>query len=172
MNFFKGFLRFGLPISAITWFIFFCAVNVFATAPVVTTEKIDDYHIKVTITKEKIKNGETTTTVKEKIKTINEINAKKAEHLTAQQSWEDSQDASELLVEENIAIQQEEIDAIDEMLADCTTAGVIEIPAWVTNTLYLVDKMVVKNEINYICLVEHTSGIFTEDLATEKWEAE
>jgi 16S rRNA U1498 N3-methylase RsmE len=171
MNFFKG-LKFAIPISLMLWLMLFFTINVFAAKPVVTTEKVDDYHIKVIVTKEKIKNGETITTVREKTKTINEINAKKAQHTGAQQSWVDSQNASEILVEENLATQQEEIDALDEMLTDCTSLGIIEIPAWLTNTAYSADDMVVEGEVNYKCLVGHTSGIFADDLAAGKWEAE
>ncbi|GAG52971.1 unnamed protein product, partial [marine sediment metagenome] len=41
---------------------------------------------------------------------------------------------------------------------------------WATSTVYNVGDRVENNSIPYICLVAHTSGTFSTDLAAEKWE--
>lgn len=42
--------------------------------------------------------------------------------------------------------------------------------AWVTATSYVKDDLVQNNGSTYICLVAHTSGTFSTDLAAVKWE--
>lgn len=42
--------------------------------------------------------------------------------------------------------------------------------AWVTSTSYAKDDLVQNNGSTYICLVAHTSGAFSTDLAAVKWE--
>lgn len=42
--------------------------------------------------------------------------------------------------------------------------------AWVTATAYAVDDYVTENSISYRCLVAHTSGTFSTDLAAVNWE--
>ena len=42
--------------------------------------------------------------------------------------------------------------------------------AWVTTTAYAVDDYVTESSISYRCLVAHTSGTFSTDLAAVNWE--
>jgi len=43
-------------------------------------------------------------------------------------------------------------------------------PAWVTATLYTAGDFVLESSKIYLCLVSHTSGTFSTDLAALKWE--
>ena len=49
---------------------------------------------------------------------------------------------------------------------DLTPAGV----AWLTSTAYVVDDERDEEGIKYVCLVNHTSGVFADDLAAGKWQ--
>ena len=51
------------------------------------------------------------------------------------------------------------------------TSRVQKIPGstWGTSTAYIVDDVVVNNSLAYICLVAHTPGTFSADLAAGKW---
>lgn len=40
---------------------------------------------------------------------------------------------------------------------------------WLTGQSYLVGDMVRQNSLSYVCVVAHTSGTFSTDLAAEKW---
>lgn len=50
-----------------------------------------------------------------------------------------------------------------------TAAGLSAPRPWVTATAYAVDDTVTTSNTLYICLVAHTSGTFSTDLAAEKW---
>ena len=121
MNFFKR-LKFAIPISLMLWLMLFFTINCFSAPVEVITEKADDTHINLTVTKIDEITGEKNTTIKEKTFTVNEIIALKAAHTTSQQSWIDSKAAAD----ENIVIQQEEIDTYDSILEECVTLGVVE----------------------------------------------
>jgi hypothetical protein len=41
--------------------------------------------------------------------------------------------------------------------------------AWITATAYVIDDAVYINGNSYICIVNHTSGVFATDLAAAKW---
>jgi len=41
---------------------------------------------------------------------------------------------------------------------------------WVTSKIYLVGDVIKVSNVGYICLVEHTSGTFSTDLAAVKWK--
>lgn len=41
--------------------------------------------------------------------------------------------------------------------------------AWVTATAYKFRDLVSRNGVTYFCLADHTSGVFTTDLAANKW---
>lgn len=41
---------------------------------------------------------------------------------------------------------------------------------WVTNTNYVIDDAVYVSGIRYVCLVNHTSDVFSTDLSNSKWE--
>lgn len=43
--------------------------------------------------------------------------------------------------------------------------------AWVTATEYDIGDYVLEDEVIYVCLVDHTSGTFADDLADEYWSA-
>lgn len=43
------------------------------------------------------------------------------------------------------------------------------IPNWATSTAYSTDDAVVYSGINYKCVIPHTSGVFSTDLAANKW---
>ena len=53
------------------------------------------------------------------------------------------------------------------------SAGVttVDIPAWVTSTVYDVGTRVVQSATYYKCATAHTSGTFADDLAAVKWVA-
>ena len=59
-------------------------------------------------------------------------------------------------------------------LAGQTVTGLSSVPdwkgAWLTSTAYVVDDIVREDGNAYICLVAHTSGTFSTDLAALKWE--
>lgn len=40
---------------------------------------------------------------------------------------------------------------------------------WVTATVYEQGDIVVQNDIVYVCMEDHTSGTFADDLAADKW---
>jgi len=44
-------------------------------------------------------------------------------------------------------------------------------PAWVTSTSYTQGQYVTSSSVVYVCLVVHTSGTFTTDLAAGNWRA-
>jgi microcystin-dependent protein len=54
-------------------------------------------------------------------------------------------------------------------LAEDVLLGVAAPRPWVTATEYAVDDTATINNSLYICLVEHTSGVFADDLAAGKW---
>lgn len=41
--------------------------------------------------------------------------------------------------------------------------------AWVTATEYEQGDLVLQNDIVYVCIEDHTSGVFADDLAADKW---
>lgn len=104
------------------------SVPVFAAHPSTTCEKIDDYHIKVKVTKTHGNDNETVKTEREKIYTVAELNSTRAAHVAAKQSWVDSQSVSENQAEENIEIQDEEIEVYTSILEECQNLGIVEEP--------------------------------------------
>jgi len=118
----------GLVLAVALWALILLTTQCFSAPPTVKYEKIDDYHIKVIMTKVHNKTDETVKTEKEKIYTVSQLNDVKASHVSAKQSWLDSQSASEAIVEENVEIQDEEIDTYTSILAECENLGVIEEP--------------------------------------------
>lgn len=59
-------------------------------------------------------------------------------------------------------------------LAGSTVTGLVTIPswggAWTTATSYVINDIVRESGSTYICIVAHTSGTFSTDLAAAKWE--
>lgn len=53
----------------------------------------------------------------------------------------------------------------------CQGITAVDIPAWVTSTVYAVGTRVVQSATYYQCATAHTSGTFATDLAAVKWVA-
>lgn len=53
----------------------------------------------------------------------------------------------------------------------CQGITAVDIPAWVTSTVYAVGTRVVQSATYYQCAIAHTSGTFATDLAAVKWVA-
>lgn len=51
-----------------------------------------------------------------------------------------------------------------------TVSGFVWEGQWLTSTLYTVGDVIQNSGTAYICIVEHTSGVFATDLAALKWE--
>jgi hypothetical protein len=53
----------------------------------------------------------------------------------------------------------------------CQGITAVDIPAWVTGTVYAVGTRVVQSATYYKCATAHTSGTFADDLTAVKWVA-
>ena len=60
--------------------------------------------------------------------------------------------------------------SFDKKEATLSRTVATDTSAWVTATEYEVGDYVTSSTITYICLVDHTSGVFATDLAAEYWE--
>jgi len=61
-------------------------------------------------------------------------------------------------------------DAINYIAASLNSTAFVWHGQWLTATDYLVNNMVFEDGASYICVVNHTSGVFATDLAAGKWE--
>lgn len=56
-----------------------------------------------------------------------------------------------------------------EVLALLSSSAFTVRGGWVTATAYEQGDIVLQNDIVYVCITDHTSGVFADDLAADKW---
>ena len=69
---------------------------------------------------------------------------------------------------------QSALDRIDDYAAPKANpvfTGSIIIPIWITGATYSLNQIVINSNIQYICAIGHTAGIFATDLASGDWVA-